>query len=73
MLKTDAVKYFQIYGHIHCWFVCFVFVALCPKSTVMVKAGWSVHLTHFFLGKLGLAVNQFFVHILSLVTDNSPS
>ena len=28
---------------------------------------------HFFLGKLEQAVNQYFVHILSLVTDNNPS
>ena len=27
----------------------------------------------FILGKLDLAVNQYFVHILSLVTDNNPS
>ena len=26
----------------------------------------------FFLGKLDSAVNQYFVHILSLVTDNNP-
>ena len=26
-----------------------------------------------FLGKLEQAVNQYFVHILSLVTDNNPS
>ena len=29
-------------------------------------------LPHFFLGKLKHAVNQYFVHILSLVTDNNP-
>ena len=28
------------------------FVALRPKSTAMVMAGWSVHLTIRFLGKL---------------------
>ena len=28
---------------------------------------------HFFLDKLEQAVNQYFVHILSLVTDNNPS
>ena len=51
-------------------FVCVV--ALCPKSTSMVMAGRSVHLTTlFFLGKLEQAVNQYFVHILSLVTDNN--
>ena len=27
----------------------------------------------FFSGKLDLAVNQYFVHILLLVTDNNPS
>ena len=27
----------------------------------------------FFLGKLEQAVNQYFVHILSLVADNNPS
>ena len=27
----------------------------------------------FFLGKLEHAVNQYFMHILSLVTDNNPS
>ena len=55
-------------------FVClFVFVALRPKSTAMVMAGQSVHLTTLFLGKLEQAVNQNFVHILSLVTDKNPS
>ena len=53
-------------------FVC-LFVALRPKSTAVFIAGRSVHLTHFFLGKLEQAVNQYFVHILSLVTDNNPS
>ena len=34
------------------WFVClFVFVALRPKSTAMVIAGWSVHLTTLFPGQ----------------------
>ena len=52
-------------------FVCFV--ALRPKSTAMVIAGRSVRITTLFLGKLEHAVNQYFVHILSLVTDNNPS
>ena len=39
----------------------------------MVVTGWSVHLTTLFPGKLEQAVNQYFVHILSLVTDNNPS
>ena len=58
-----------------CLFVSFV--ALRPKSTAMVIAGRSIHLTTlFFLGKLEQAVNQYFMHILShilsLVTDNNP-
>ena len=52
-------------------FVCFV--ALRPKSTAMVMAGRSIHLPTLFLGKLEQAVNQYFVHILSLVTDNNTS
>ena len=52
-------------------FVCFV--ALHPKSTAMVMAWRSVHLTTLFLDKLEQAVNQYFVHILLLVTDNNPS
>ena len=54
-----------------CLFVCLV--ALCPKSTAMVMVGRSVHLTTLFLGKLEQAFNQYFVHILLLVTDNNPS
>ena len=46
-----------------------IFWYLRPKSTAMVMAGQSVHLT----GKLEQAVNQYFVHILLLVTDNNPS
>ena len=51
-------------------FVCFV--ALRPKSTVVVMAGQSVHLTTLFPG-LEQAVNQYLVHILSFVTENNPS
>ena len=32
-----------------CFFVCFV--ALRPKSTAIVIAGWSVHLTTYFPGQ----------------------
>ena len=38
-----------------------------------VHGGRSVHLTTLFLGKLEQAVNQQFVNILPLVTDNDPS
>ena len=38
----------------------------------MVMLGGSVHLTTlFFLDKFDKAVNQYFMHIISLVTDNS--
>ena len=54
----------------------FCFVALRPKSTAMsLWPWWDGKFTqpHFYLGKLEQAVNQYFVHILSLVTDNNPS
>ena len=55
-------------------FVCFVcFVDLHPKSTAMVMAGRSVHLTTLYPVKLEQAGNRYFVHILSLVNDNNPS
>ena len=49
------------------------FVDLLPKSTAMVMAGRSVHLTTLFLGKLEQGVNKYFLHMLLLVTDNNPS
>ena len=63
VLQTCLVKVFA--------FVCFV--ALRHKSTAKVMAALSVHLKHLFLGKLVQAVNQYFVHLLVLVTDNNPS
>ena len=52
-------------------FVC-LFVAIRPKSTAMVIAGRSVHLTTLFPEQ---AVNKYmyFMHILKLVTDNNCS
>ena len=59
---------------IHNWFCLFVCLFCCFTSQAMAMAGRSVHLTTlFFLGKLEQAVNQYFVHIISLVTDNNPS
>ena len=50
-------------------FVCLdCFVALRPKSA-MVMAGRTVHLTTLFSWA---SFNQYFVHILSLVTDINP-
>ena len=52
-----------------------LFVCITSQLTAMVMSGRSVHLTHFVLGRLEQAVNQFFVHIytLAIVTDNIPS
>ena len=47
-------------------FIVTEYAALSPKPTNMVMAGRSVHLTTLFPGQ----VNQYFMHILSLVTDN---
>ena len=50
------------------------FVALRLNSTAMVTAVRSVYLTTLFSwASLNKAVNQYFVRILSLVTDNNPS
>ena len=52
------------------------FVILRPRETSKVMSGRSVSLTTLFLGRLRPplgAVNQYFVHILSPVTDNCPS
>ena len=53
-VKTEClVKPFSLFCHSKiCLFVClFVFVALRPKSTAMVVAGRSVHLTTRFPGQ----------------------
>ena len=39
----------------------------------MVMAGQSVHINTVFFGTLEQAVNKYFVHILSLVSDSNPS
>ena len=63
------------------WGICFVIFVLfclfcCFTSEVNSygRGGTVSSPTHtFFLGKLELAVNQFFMHILLLVTDTNPS
>ena len=62
-IHTPLTSVVEMKGH---------FVALRPKSIVKVMVGRSVHLATLFLSKLEQAVNQHFVHILSLVTDNNP-
>ena len=46
----------------------------CTELSSYLHVGMVSSPSHtFFLGKLEQVVNQYFVHILSLVTDNSPS
>ena len=52
---------------------CCLFVLLLNLPSQLVMAGRSAHLATLFLGKLEQAVNQYFMHILSLVTDNNLS
>ena len=70
-LSNFKILYLAIIEYRCTLFVCFV--AIRPKSTAMAMTGRSVHLTAFFLGKPEQAVNQYFVHILSFVTDSNPS
>ena len=71
-IGPDGSNYFSRGSVPVCLFVCFV--ALRPKSTDNVMSGLSVHLiTLFLLDKLEQAVDQYFMHIRSLVTDNNPS
>ena len=54
-----------------------LFVLFCLRLYVPVNSYGHVKTVSspnhtFFLGKLDLLVNQYFVHILSLVTDNNP-
>ena len=54
-------------------FFCFVLLGLMiyvPVNSYGHVETVSSHNHPFFLSKLDLAVNQYFVHILSLVTDN---
>ena len=50
-----------------------LFCCLTSQSTAMVMSERSVHKTTLFLGKLDKAINQYFVDILSLLSDNKPS
>ena len=43
------------------------------QSTAMVMLSCQLTYPHFFLGKLNEAVDWYFVHMLSLVTDTNPS
>ena len=53
-------------------FVCYAALRPCQQLWSSLRDGQFTS-PHFFLGKLEQAVNQYFVHILLLVTDNNPS
>ena len=56
------------------WAQCFVcFVALRPSQQLWSLRDCQFTWPHFFLGKLEQAVNQYLVHILSLVAENNPA
>ena len=59
---------------------CSVFMRIClflllyiPSQQLWSWQDGQFTSPHFFLGNLEQAVNQYFVHILSLVTDKNPS
>ena len=54
-------------------FVLFVLLLYVPSQQLWSWPDGQFTLPHFFLGKLEQTVNQYFVHILSLLTDNNPS
>ena len=54
-------------------FVCFFFCFTSQVNSYGHGGTVSSPNHTFCLGKLEQAVNQYFVHILSLVTDNNPS
>ena len=54
-------------------YVCLFCCLTSQVNSYIVMTGRSIHLTTLFLGKLEQAVNQYFVYILSVVTDNNPS
>ena len=51
----------------------FVLLLYVPNQQLWSLRDGQFTLPHFFLEELEQAVNQYFVHILSLVTDNNPS
>ena len=51
----------------------FVLLLYVPSQQLWSLRDGQFTYPHIFLGKLEQAVNQYFVHILSLVTDNNPS
>ena len=59
--------------HDHVIVCLFVLLLYVPSQQLWSWRDGQFTLPHFFLGKLEQAVNQYFMHILLLVTDNNPS
>ena len=53
--------------------VLFVLLLYVPSQQLWSWRDGQFTYPQFFLGKLEQAINHYFVHILSLVTDNNPS
>ena len=69
----DRHPEFGEWMHLEILFVC-LFCCFTSQVNSYGHCGTVSSPNHtFFLGKLEQAVNQYFVHILSLVTDNNPS
>ena len=65
----SSLHHAQCYLFVFCLFCCFTSQVISYSHGGTVSS--PIHT--FFLGKLKQAVNQYFLHILSLVTDNNPS
>ena len=59
-----------LFAKIYCLFVLLLYVTIQHGGHGGTVSS-PIHT--FFLGKLEQAINQYFMHILSLVTDNNPS
>ena len=71
--KVSAIALTVLYMHQDDLFSLFGLVLYVPVYSYSHVGTVSSPNHTFFLGKLDLAVNQYFMNILSLVTDNNPT
>ena len=64
---------FSCYDQSHVWHCLFVMFLYIPSQHLWSWRDGQFTYPHLFRDKLEQAVNQCFVHILALVTDNNPS
>ena len=50
-MLLSSYRHIDRRGAMFCWLIFFFVVALRPKSTAMVMAGWLVHLATLFPGQ----------------------